>query len=599
MSTLELGVIGNGAIAALLDSAGDIVWCCLPRLDGDPVFCALLNNPQRENGDAGFDGCFSLTLVRQIHTEQSYQNNTAILRTVLTDADGGSVEIIDFAPRFLNLGRTFRPPMLVRRVRPLSGRPRLLARVRPRFNHGAETPNITRASNHIRYTSDLMTLRLTTDAPVSYVMEEKPFLINQPVNFLLGVDERIEGAIEATAREMYERTRDHWLTWVRSLSIPFEWQDAVIRAAITLKLCNYEETGAIVAALTTSIPEAPRTQRNWDYRFCWLRDAYFVIHALNRLGVTITMENYLSYISNIVDDAADGDLHPVYGVTRDANIEERIATALAGYRGYGPVRIGNQAYHQVQNDVYGAIILATTHAFFDARLSRPGDNALFEQLETLGVKAAASFNKPDAGPWELRTKAHIHTFSAVMCWAACDRLAKIAARLGRNDRARHWRKISDDMHEEICKNSWNEEINSFVSVFWGSDVDAILLLLHEIDFIESCDIRFVSTVDAVGCKLKKGDAIFRYISEDDFGQPETSFVICTFWYIDALFSIGRRDEARNLFETMLERRNHLGLLSEDMDYQTGELWGNFPQTYSMVGLINSAVHLSKSWEEAF
>lgn len=599
MNTLNLGVIGNGSVAALIDGGGAIVWCCMPRLDGDPVFCALLDGGREEKPKPSDQGLFDLALVQQVRAEQTYLPNTAILRTVLTDAMGGSVEIIDFAPRFTNLERMFRPPMLIRRIRPLGGRPRMQVRVRPRFGHGGEAPQITHASYHIRYVSGSQTLRLTTDAPIAYVLEERPFLVDRPISFLLGSDERIQGGIESTAREFYERTHDFWLTWVRSLSIPFEWQDAVIRAAITLKLCNFEETGAIVAALTTSIPEAPKTQRTWDYRFCWLRDAYFVIHALNRLGVTRTMEDYLKFITNIVDDTAERDLHPVYGITRGTDIEERTATDLSGYRGIGPVRIGNQAYHQIQNDVYGSIVLASTHAFFDTRLVRPGNDELFAQLETLGDKAVLAFDQPDAGPWELRTKAQIHTFSAVMCWAACNRLSKIATTLGRSERSAHWRREADRLHAEICVRTWNSTLGSFVSTFDGNELDATLLLLHEFDFLEANDPRFAATVEAVGRNLRHGDVLYRYIGEDDFGQPETAFVICVFWYIDALAALGQREEARRLFETMLTRRNPLGLLSEDIDSQTGELWGNFPQTYSMVGLINSAMRLSRSWEEAF
>ena len=599
MSTLNLGVIGNGTIAALVDGRGAITWCCLPRLDADPVFCALLDGARQSAPHRDDKGLFDFVLSGQASASQSYLANSAILRTVLTDKDGGAVEIIDFAPRFPNLGRNYRPPTIIRQVRPLAGLPRLTIRVRPRFGYGAEAAQITRGSNHIRYVSAAQTVRLTTDAPAAYVLEERPFLVDRPLSFILGPDEPLQGGVETTVRDQFERTLEHWRSWVRSLSIPFEWQEAVIRAAITLKLCNFEETGAIVAALTTSIPEAPGSQRNWDYRFCWLRDAYFVVHALNRLGATRTMEEYLGFIANIVEDAADGELRPVYGVAREADIDERFAPALSGYRGFGPVRVGNQAHMQRQNDVYGSVVLAATHVFFDSRLARPGNEHLFRQLESLGVKAVASYDQPDAGPWELRTMAHVHTFSAVTCWAACDRLAKIAAALGKADRAAHWRGEADQLHADICAHAWSKELNSFVSAFGGTEMDATLLLLHELDFLEADDPRFAATVARVEESLRHGDVLYRYVAEDDFGKPETAFVICVFWLIDALAALGRRDEARRLFESMLARRNPLGLLSEDIDSVSGELWGNFPQTYSMVGLINAAVRLSRSWEEAF
>jgi pentatricopeptide repeat protein len=597
VSALELGVIGNCTISALIDRQGGIVWSCLPRLDGDPVFCALLDGGRPGAEEAR--GIFSLELVGQTGAEQAYVPNTAILRTELRDADGGAVEVLDFAPRYVRYERMFRPPMLVRRLRRLSGRPRLRVRLRPRFDYGATDPVITRGSNHVRYVSPAFALRLTTDVPLSYVVGERPFLLQDTANLLFGADEPLWAGIEESSRHLYERTRDYWRDWVRSLSVPFEWQDAVIRAAITLKLCNFEETGAIVAALTTSIPEAAGTERNWDYRFCWLRDAYFVIHALNRLGVTKTMEDYLAFISNIVDDAKEEGLRPVYGIARDSDLAETTAPALCGYRGYGPVRVGNQAHEQVQHDVYGSIVLASTHAFFDQRLVRPVNHELFERLEAVGRRAIAVFDQPDAGPWELRTKAAVHTFSAVVCWAACHRLAKIAAHIDRPDNAAWWRQQADRLHEEICARAWNSELGSFVATFDGSDMDATLLLLHEFDFLTADDPRFAATVDAVGSALRRGDFLLRYAGEDDFGRPETAFVICVFWYIDALAALGRTDEARRLFNNMLESRNALGLLSEDIDFRTGELWGNFPQTYSMVGLINSAMRLSRSWEKAF
>ena len=396
---------------------------------------------------------------------------------------------------------------------------------------------------------------------------------------------------------------------MRYLSIPFEWQDAVIRAAITVKLCSFEESGAIIAAMTTSIPEAADSTRNWDYRYCWLRDAYFVVHALNRLGVTKTMEDYLRYITNIttiVATAEDGHLQPVYGITQESRLTEKEIGSLAGYRAMGPVRIGNQAYEHIQNDVYGSVILAATQSFFDRRLVRPGTRRLFERLEKLGELAVKLFQQPDAGMWELRNRERVHTYSSVMCWAGCDRLAKIARRLARDlddpglkSRARYWSKRAADMKAVIGKQAWNKEQKCFVSTFGGKEVDASLLLLHELGFVKKTDRRFAATVRAVEKALRRGDHMFRYAASDDFGTPETAFNICTFWYIEALAALGRTEEARTLFENMLSRRNHVGLLSEDLDPQTGELWGNFPQTYSMVGLINAAMRLSKTWEEAF
>src|SRR6478735_327481 len=477
MSSLDLAVIGNCMISALVDRRAQIVWSCFPRFDGDPVFSALLDCPEGRSDDEQ-RGVFAIDMIGMQTCEQAYLENTAVLISTMTDSSGNILEITDFAPRFKHYDRTFRPPQLIRRVRPIKGRPRIRLRVRPHFSWGAQAPALTRGSNHMRFVGPHHSLRLTTDAPITYVAQERPFVVDRPLSFFFGEDEPLRSDADSTAREFLDQTVDFWRDWVRSLSIPFEWQEAVIRAAITLKLCNFEETGAIVAALTTSVPEAPHSQRNWDYRFCWLRDAYFVIQALNRLGTTGTMEEYLTYITNIVDDSgadpSQKDMPPLFSITRSPELEERQAEALAGYRGMGPVRIGNAAYTQVQNDAYGSIVLASTHAFLDRRMIRPGNQELFEHLETLGRRAIEVFDQPDAGPWELRTKAAVHTFPSVMCWAACDRLDKIAQALNRPDRAAFWRSQADLMHAVIDERAYNGETGTFVSSFGGKDLDATL-----------------------------------------------------------------------------------------------------------------------------
>lgn len=589
---LDLAVVGNCHWGGLVDRRGRVVWACFPRFDGDPFFCSLLGGPAEPR-----HGFFEIELLGLARSEQRYEGNSAVLVTTLHDHTGNALQIRDVAPRFSNHGRIYRPTMLVRTLEPLRGKPRIRIRLLPATNYGAGDVEVSSGSNHIRYVTPGLTLRLTTDAPVGYVLAQTPFVLEEPRRLILGPDETLAHSVEQVAGDFEARTLDYWMEWSRSLSIPFEWQQAVIRAAITLKLCSFEETGAIVAALTTSIPEAEGSERNWDYRYCWLRDAYFVVHALNRLGATRTMEGYLSYLTNIAA-GAEGHLQPVYGIGLEAQLHERVEAGLPGFRGLGPVRVGNQAWEHVQNDVYGSVVLAATQAFFDRRLRNPGGEELFERLERVGERARKCWDQPDAGLWELRDSAHVHTFSAVMCWAACDRLAKIGQRVGREERAAIWRGEADAMHAGILERAWSEERGSFVASFEGQGLDASLLLLHELGFLPAEDPRFVRTVEAIGRELRQGQYLFRYRT-DDFGAPKTTFNICTFWYIEALDAIGRHDEARALFENMLERRTSLGLLSEDLDPETLELWGNFPQTYSMVGLINCAMRLSMRWDEAF
>ena len=591
---LHLGVVGNCAFGALVDRTGRMVWCCMPRFDGDPVFCQLLDG----GGDPDA-GVFAIELEGMSCSEQHYLPNTAILVTRLYDDAGNACEITDFAPRFLSRGRTFRPISLVRRVAPIAGTPRIRIVMRPRFDWGAVEPQRTHGSNHVRYVGPDTTLRMTTTAPVSYALAGTPFLLEERISLILGPDETLKGGVEETARDFEEQTAQYWRTWTRRLALPLEWQDAVVRAAITLKLCTFEDTGAIVAAMTTSIPEAADTGRNWDYRFCWLRDAFFVVRALNSLAEVETMEGYLRYLSNVIGLAPDGPaghLQPVYGIGLESRLVERQIPGLRGYRGMGPVRAGNQAYEHVQHDVYGNVVLAASQAFFDRRLFSQPDAKDFERLEAVGERAFAMHDQPDAGMWELRTRAHVHTSSSLMCWAACDRLAKIAAHLGRDDRARHWRGRADTARASIERNAWDPAIEAYASAFGGDGMDASLLLMAEVGFHDAGDPRFASTLVAVERALKRGRHMFRYTAADDFGLPETAFNICTFWYIDALTRVGRVHEARDTFESMLAQRNHVGLLSEDIDPGTGELWGNYPQTYSLVGIINAAMRLSAPWE---
>ena len=589
--TLDLALIGNCCISALIDGRGRIVWSCFPRFDGDPVFHALLGGPTESDGD----GMFEIELDDAVEFTQSYIGNTAIVRTVI-EGPAGAIEIIDFAPRFKWLQRSFRPQTLVRRIRPLRGSPRIRIKAKPRYDYGRVAPLIAYGSNHIRYIGPNVALRLTTDAPIDYIVAETTFILDEPINLIFGPDETLTTGAAETARDFEERTTAYWREWVHRLALPLEWQDAVIRAAITLKLCSYEPTGAIVAAMTTSIPEAASSTRNWDYRFCWIRDGFFVVRALNSLAAVRTMELYFRWMMNVVADSRSGHIHPVYGIGLEHELTEREMTALPGYRGMGPVRSGNLAYKQFQHDTYGNIILGASQAFVDRRLFMEVGQVEYARLETIGEQAFLLHDKPDAGIWELRTRERPHTSSAIMCWAGCDRLAKIGLHLGLNDRANVWRQRADQIKATVFERSWSNERNAFVESFGGRHLDASVLLMGEVDMIDPKDPRFVSTVDALEKTLARGPFMMRYEEPDDFGAPETAFNVCAFWRLDALARIGRREQAREIFEGLLAARNPLGLMSEDTDPVTGTAWGNFPQTYSMVGIINGAVRLSKPWE---
>ncbi len=428
---LDLALIGNCRVAALVNTVGRIVWWCFPRFDSNPAFCRLLSGEEEK-------GFCDVVLADLAIAKAAYVRNTAIVETELEDRHGGRVRVTDFAPRFSRFERIFRPPQLVRRITPLAGLPRVTIRVRPTHLYGQPVTDLSLGSNHIRYQASGTVLRLTTDAPLSYIAQETTFPLTRTLTLILGPDEPFQSAVDLTGLEFEEHTRDYWHGWVRSLAVPFEWQSAVTRAAITLMLCSFEETGGIVAAHTTSIPEAPGSGRNWDYRYCWLRDAYFVVEALNRLGTTETMEAYINYITTVAAHL-DAPLRPVHSIVPGEDLDERTAPDLAGFLGQGPVRIGNAAALQNQHDVYGSVVLATTQMFVDERLPRMGDEALFRRLERLGERAAKLALTPDAGIWEYRGRGACYTYSAALCWAACHRLSRIAERLGIDDRAAFWR----------------------------------------------------------------------------------------------------------------------------------------------------------------
>jgi GH15 family glucan-1,4-alpha-glucosidase len=594
LTDLALWPIGNCQVSALVDKAAGLVWACQPQVDGDPLFCSLLN-PRRDGEQQRPAGEWRISLEGQVSAEAHYLKTSPIVTTRLTDQHGGKIDVIDFCPRFERNGRMYRPVAFVRILRPVAGSPRVRVTLNPATDYGSADAARTNGTNHIRFLTSPQPLRLSTDAPVGRILDGRSFRLERSLHFFLGPDEPFVGNLEQEVAMMLHQTHRHWRHWVRGLAIPLEWQAVVIRAAITLKLCQHEESGAIVAALTTSIPEHAGSERNWDYRYCWVRDAYYTVQALNRLGALDVMELYLMYLRNIIDNCEDGNIQPLYSVDGDDTLIESVAEGLAGYRDTPPVRVGNAAYSQVQHDAYGQIILSSAQAFYDQRLFRRATEDDFAALERIGTRALERFDQPDAGLWELRTKSFVHTYSAVMCWAAADRLARIAEELGMEKRRLHWAKAASRLKKVIEDRSLVDGGKRYSAVFGGDELDASLLQLVDMRFVLGDDPRFIATVDAVEKGLRRGDNMLRYATEDDFGLPETAFNFCTFWLIEALHLIGRTDEARHLYETMLERLTPAGLLSEDVDFETGELWGNYPQTYSLVGLINCAGLLSRPW----
>lgn len=585
MSALELGIIGNGMVAGLIDPNGAMKWLCFPRLDGEPIIDSLV----------GGAGRFDIEIKDFETSTQKYDGNTAILVTTLKDKNGGAVEITDFCPRFETRGRMFTPMSVVRNIKIISGTPQIKVILNFQANWGRSKVSISEGVSHISYNTGENAFRLTTDMPLDYIRAQRWFRLESDGHIILGPEESVTSDVARLCADWQERTAHYWKSWARTLAIPYEWQDAVLRSAITLKLCVYEKTGGIVAALTTSIPEHEGSERNWDYRYCWLRDAYFVVTAFNRLASMDTLENYVKYVRNIIAETGDGHIQPVFGIGLETDLTENIIDGLSGYLGHGPVRNGNQAYEHIQHDVYGQAILSASQAFFDKRLFFNPSLSDFKELERVGERAYKMHDQADAGIWEFRTQAQVHTSSAIMCWAACDRLAKIAAFLNLEARVEIWRSRADEIHQTVLDKAYNEKIGAFTAAYGGDTLDASVLLMAEIGFLDADSEKYRSTVEVIDKNLRVGNHVFRYKSADDFGEPETAFTACTFWLIDALHRIGRKDQAREMFEDVLRSRTKLGLLSEDIDPETGQLWGNFPQTYCMVGIVNSANLLSVPW----
>jgi GH15 family glucan-1,4-alpha-glucosidase len=582
-----LGIIGNCSYSALLRD-GSVEWLCWPRLDSSFVFGPILD---RERG-----GAFVVEGVDATEVEQAYVENTNVLRTLFR-GPSGEFELVDFAPRFQLYDRFFKPSMLIRILRPLSGEPRARVRCRPTYEYGLAETGSWRASNHIAYTGFPVPVRLTTNVPLTYVEDERPFLLENDRHLVLTWGEPLEAGLEDTAERFLERTLDYWRRWVKGTRVPRDYQGEVVRSALALKLHQYEDTGALLAATTTSLPEHPGSGRTWDYRFCWLRDAYFTLNALERLGHSEEMERFLEYLRNIAEER-EGVLQPAYRINGSAEAAERELEHLSGYNGDGPVRIGNQAFEHVQNDVYGEMVLAVSRLFLDTRFvgEIPPLTAV-EIVESLLDQIEARLEEPDAGLWEFRERTRLHSFSVLMHWAGSRRAVEVAEALGANELAERARSVERQATELLDTRCWNDEVGALTQVAGEPQLDAALLLAVHLGYLTPEDPRAISHVDAIRSGLSvDGGLLRRYTSPDDFGTPRAAFTVCTFWLVEALAILGRTDEARELFEHLLSLHNGLGLYSEDILPDTLEQSGNFPQTYSHVGLINAAFRLSRRWD---
>jgi GH15 family glucan-1,4-alpha-glucosidase len=565
-----------------------VEWLCWPRPDSSFVFGGLLD---RERG-----GAFTVAPCEPERVEQEYIRNTNVIRTVFSGRRG-SFELIDFAPRFLQYDRPFKPQMLVRILRPLSGDPRVTVRCRPTWDYGRGEVSAWRASNHLEYTGLPAPLRLTTNIPLAYVEEERPFLLDRSHHLVLTYGEPLEAGLEETAERFLERTLAYWRHWVKQTRVPRDYQREVIRSALVLKLHQYEDTGALLAATTTSLPEHPGSGRTWDYRFCWLRDAYFSLNAFERLGHSAEMERFLVFLRNLAEDGA-GTLQPAYTITGGSEAEEEILDHLAGFEGDGPVRIGNQAFQHVQNDVYGEMILAVSRLVLDERFHDPVTTPQTVRLvRELLDQIERRLEEPDAGLWELRGVRRLHTFTLLLHWAGATYAAEIGESEGIPDFARRARNVAERARTVIEERCWDPVAGALTQAAGETQMDAAMLLALHFGFLAADDPRAATHVDAIRSDLALECGLLRrYRVQDDFGLPEAAFTVCSFWLVEALAILGRHEEAKELFDRLLELHNGLGLYSEDILPASLRQSGNFPQTYSHVGLINAAFRVSRTWD---
>jgi GH15 family glucan-1,4-alpha-glucosidase len=580
----DLGLVGNCQYAALIARDGAVSWCCWPRFDSEPVFASLLDH---EDG-----GRFVIAAADGQPGTQQYLSNTNVLETTFRTPEG-SFRVLDFAPRFFELDRSYRPTMLVRIVEPLEGMPTIHVRCDPCLGWSKKKPARIEGSHQIDYEGFARPLRLTTDVPLSY-LGGHPFTLTEKKHFVLTWGEPCDEPLaSACDRYLHETTR-YWRTWVKHCEVPPLFQEEVIRSALALKLHCFEDTGAIVASTTMAIPESPGSGRTWDYRYCWLRDSYYVLAAFRRLGHFEEREKFTSFLLDIAAGNPTLDLAPLYRIDGSSDLEESILTEWPGIGGEGPVRLGNGAALHQQHDVFGEMVLALAPIFLDDRFKEERSGATLDLVERLARKALAVVGSPDAGIWEYRTEWKPQTFSSLMCWAAADRMTSIAKR-HRPGLTGEFAAAAEKVRAEMLANAWNPDVGAFVASYGGQALDASLLEMASLRFLRGTDERLRATIDAIGKTLLKDGWIFRYLMDDGFGCPTVAFVICTFWLIEALALIGRRNDAQALMHDVRKVMSPLGLLSEDFDPVERRMWGNFPQAYSHVGLIHAAFSASPRW----
>lgn len=581
----DTALIGNCQSSLLVARDGNIVWGCLPTFQDDAVFARILDKD---------GGHFHIEALNAKPVSQRYLPLTNIVCTRF-EGDGVAWEILDWMPRYYEGAAIHRPPEVHRLVHVLQGRPEVRVSVRPRPGFAEGDVRARHLGTTVAYEGSGESFYLSSNLPLARVLKEERLTLRSDAFLSFSASAPAAARTLDEVRLDLERTKQYWERWSQHCYLPRDYQEPILRSSLTLKLLTFEDTGAVIAAPTTSLPEVRGGVRNWDYRFCWLRDSFFVVRALARLAQFEEEARYLSYLEQL--PLRPGRLQPVYGIAGESELKERTLDHLEGAFDSRPVRVGNQAYEHVQNDVYGELMLTLVPVFFDVRFTTtPHRELLWEVVEHLAEEVMRVWRNKDAGIWEYRDMSAHYVFSKLMCWVALDRAAQVARSMDELEKAKRWHEEAGAIREEILTRGWSEKLQAFVGAYDSDTLDAANLLFAHTGFVRPDDPRYLSTLAAIEKHLvTDGGLCFRYVNDDDFGTPDSTFSICTFWYVDALRMTGQREKAREVFERMLARANHVGLFSEGIHAKKHYMTGNFPQAYTHVAIINSGMMLSRGW----
>ena len=587
MDNLDYGIIGNCRSAALISKTGSLDWCCLPQFDSSSVFAKLLDEKKGGSFEILADDSFSIS--------QYYINRTNILVTKFSN--GIDVfEVHDFMPRYHkeNGGRQS-PPEIIRYIKYVSGKPSFRVKYDPKLEYGiGETKTYIKDNFIVSLDHGVKfdTLFLYTNFNKKHVVKGDEIILNSDGYFLIGYNEKVfKTSVESMYLE-HERTKVYWLNWMDKTPTYRNYAKEIARSALTLKMLAYDKTGAVLAAATTSLPETIGEIRNWDYRFCWIRDASMVVKVVSKLGHKKIAKRYLQFIIDLIPDK-DEKLQIMYGINKEKTLTEYTLDHFSGYKNSTPVRIGNAAYKQKQNDIYGILMDVIHQQFINFSMDIENTEELWGITKGIVWVVTKHWKEPDKGIWEFRTEDRHFTISKVLCWVAVDKAIKVAKMLDKKRKITKWKLIESEIHDDIINNAWNSDVKAFTQSYGSNDLDASVLLMESYGFIDAKDPKYVSTVNAIERELSNDGLLYRYKNQDDFGTPSSSFTICTFWFINSLYKIGEIQKAKKLFDKLLSYSNHLGLYSEDIDFKTKRLLGNFPQAYSHLALIETAINLSK------